>query len=106
MTANRSLIPKIIAFDADDTLCDNEPYFEEAEQRFIALMGDFLSKQSISQKLYDDQSKKLALSGYGIKGYVLSMIGSANEIATGYLSNELYDSILSIGKDMLNPPVH
>lgn len=106
MTANRSLTPKIIAFDADDTLWDNEPYFEEAEQRFIALMGDFLSKQSISQKLYDTQIKNLPLYGYGIKGYVLSMIESANEIANGYLSNELYDSILSIGKDMLNQPVH
>lgn len=99
------LSPKIIAFDADDTLWDNEPYFEEAEQRFIALMGDFLSKQSIAQKLFDTQIKNLPLYGYGIKGYTLSMIEAANEIANGYLSNEVYQRILSIGKDMLNQPV-
>ena len=106
MRTNLLLKPKIIAFDADDTLWDNEPYFEEAEQRFITLMGDFLSKQSISQKLYDTQIKNLPLYGYGIKGYVLSMIESANEIVNGYLSNELYTSILNIGKDMLTQPVN
>ena len=101
-----TLDPKIIAFDADDTLWDNEPYFEEAEQRFIALMSDFWSKQSISQKLFDNQIKNLPLYGYGIKGYVLSMIESANEIAQEYISHDVYNRIINIGKEMLQQPVN
>ena len=29
---------KVIAFDADDTLFVNEPYFQETEQKFCALI--------------------------------------------------------------------
>lgn len=105
MKSPHILEPKMIAFDADDTLWNNEPYFEEAEQRFITLMADFWSKQSVSQKLYDTQIKNLPLYGYGIKGYILSMIESAHEITQGYLPNDLYKSILNIGKDMLRQPV-
>ena len=38
---------KIIAFDADDTLWHNEPYFDEAQARFCALFQDFASSQEI-----------------------------------------------------------
>ena len=42
---------KVIAFDADDTLWVNEPYFQETEEKFCGLMNDYLSKQGISQEL-------------------------------------------------------
>ncbi|MBC7525465.1 MAG: HAD family hydrolase, partial [Flavobacterium sp.] len=43
---------KVIAFDADDTLFVNEPYFQETETKFCALMSDYLSKQGLSQELF------------------------------------------------------
>ena len=43
---------KVIAFDADDTLFINEPYFQETEQKFCGLMEDYLSHQGISQELF------------------------------------------------------
>ena len=39
--------PKVIAFDADDTLWHNEPYFDEAQARFCVLFQDFASSQEI-----------------------------------------------------------
>ena len=39
--------PKIIAFDADDTLWHNEPYFDEAQERFFFFFRDYASKQEI-----------------------------------------------------------
>ena len=51
---HKSKIPnlKVIAFDADDTLFVNEPYFQETEHKFCALMEDYLSHQGISQELF------------------------------------------------------
>ena len=43
---------KVIAFDADDTLWVNEPYFQETEHRFCALMEDYLPHHSVSQELF------------------------------------------------------
>ncbi len=33
---------KVIAFDADDTLWDNEIYFQEAEKKFFELLKEYL----------------------------------------------------------------
>ena len=71
---------KVIAFDADDTLFVNEPYFQETEQKFCALMGNYLSHHSLSQELFKTEIDNLDLYGYGIKGYTLSMIESAMKI--------------------------
>ena len=43
---------KVIAFDADDTLFVNEPYFQETEQKFCVLMSDYFSHQGLSQELF------------------------------------------------------
>lgn len=96
---------KTIAFDADDTLWVNEPYFDEAEQQFIALFEDYLSKQSISQKLFEIQIKNLPLYGYGIKGYTLSMIEAANDITSGTTAPFVFDKIIKIGQDLLQKPI-
>jgi putative hydrolase of the HAD superfamily len=64
---------KVIAFDADDTLWINETYFDETEQKFCGLMEDYLSHQGISE-LFKVEIDNLKLYGYGIKGYILSMI--------------------------------
>jgi putative hydrolase of the HAD superfamily len=68
---------KVIAFDADDTLWINETYFDETEQKFCGLMEDYLSHQGISKELFKVEIDNLKLYGYGIKGYILSMIEAA-----------------------------
>jgi len=96
---------KVIGFDADDTLFINEPYFDEAEEKFCALFEDFLSKQSISQILFQTQIDNLPFYGYGIKGYILSMIEAANKISDGKISIKVTEKILQIGKELLQKPI-
>lgn len=96
---------KVIAFDADDTLFINEPYFDEAEEKFCALMSDYLSKQGLSQALFRTQIDNLPLYGYGIKGYVLSMIQTAYAVSNHTVSVKVIDKIIAIGKDLLEKPV-
>ncbi|WLD23696.1 HAD family hydrolase [Flavobacterium dauae] len=96
---------KVIAFDADDTLFINEPYFDEAEEKFCALMNDYLSKQSLAQALFKTQIDNLPLYGYGIKGYVLSMIQTAYEVSNHTVSTKVMEKIIEIGKDLLTKPV-
>lgn len=97
--------PKIIAFDADDTLWHNEPYFDEAQAKFCELFADYASNQEILQLILSHQVKNLPLYGFGIKAFVLSMIESALELTNHQISGAGIEKILKIGKDLLQKPV-
>ena len=96
---------KVIAFDADDTLFVNEPYFQETEQKFCALMSDYLSQQGLSQELFRVEIQNLDLYGYGIKGYTLSMIEAAMNISNRTISIEIIEKIIQYGKELLQKPI-
>ena len=96
---------KVIAFDADDTLFVNEPYFQETEQKFCALMSDYLSQQGLSQELFRVEIQNLDLYGYGIKGYILSMIEAAMNISNKTIPIEIIEKIIQYGKELLQKPI-
>lgn len=96
---------KVIAFDADDTLWVNEPYFVETENKFCNLLDDYLSRQGLSQELYKTEIHNLQYYGYGIKGYILSMIEAALEITNNTLRVEAVGKIIGYGKELLQKPI-
>jgi putative hydrolase of the HAD superfamily len=97
--------PKIIAFDADDTLWHNEPYFDEAQAKFCELFSDYASKQEILQLILSHQVKNLPLYGFGIKAFTLSMIDSSLELTNDQISGQGIKKIIAIGRDLLQKPV-
>lgn len=99
------MTPTIIAFDADDTLWHNEPYFDEAQERFCELFQDFASKQEILGLILNHQVKNLPLYGFGIKAFTLSMIESALELTNRSISGQNIEKVIHIGKDLLQKPV-
>jgi len=96
---------KVIGFDADDTLWVNETYFREAELEFAKLMAPYETANKIDQELFKKEIENLPLYGYGIKGFVLSMVEMAIEISNNQVSNNTIVKILNIGKAMLDAPV-
>ncbi|RFZ84332.1 HAD family hydrolase [Mucilaginibacter terrenus] len=96
---------KVIAFDADDTLWVNEPYFRQTEERFCELLSDYLSRHDLERELLTIEIANLALYGYGIKGFILSMIEAAMKITNNTLSVEVIGQIIDLGKQMLNQPI-
>ena len=96
---------KVIAFDADDTLFVNETYFAETEEKFCSLMSDYLSKQSISQELFKVEIDNLKTYGYGIKGYILSMIEAAMNISNNTIPIEVIGKIIQYGKELTEKPI-
>lgn len=96
---------KVIGFDADDTLWVNETYFREAELEFAKILAAYETANTVNQELFKKEIENLSLYGYGIKGFVLSMVEMAIELSNGELPNEAIVKILSLGKNMLNAPV-
>lgn len=96
---------KVIGFDADDTLWVNETYFREAEEKFADLLDGFETKNKIDQELFKMEMKNLELYGYGIKGFMLSMIESALDISNDTVSQATITEMLNLGKNMISHPV-
>ena len=96
---------KVIAFDADDTLWVNEPYFRETEKKFCNLLKDYLPEDDINSELLETEINNISIYGYGIKGFMLSMIETASKITNNSTDLELINKIISLGKEMLNKPV-
>ncbi|TWR27089.1 HAD family hydrolase [Mucilaginibacter achroorhodeus] len=96
---------KVIAFDADDTLWVNEPYFRASEERFCELLGEYASLQELERELFKIEIENLALYGYGIKGFVLSMIETALKVSGNTISPDIIEKITELGKQMLNQPI-
>ncbi|OQP63565.1 HAD family hydrolase [Niastella vici] len=96
---------KTIAFDADDTLWVNEPYFQEAEHRFCVLLKDHLPAQAVSRELFQTEMKNISLYGYGIKGFMLCMIETITRVSNGTAPLQLIDEALALGHDLLQKPI-
>ena len=95
----------VIAFDADDTLWVNEPYFRETEEQFAGLLEDFMPHHSIVAELYKTEIANLPLYGYGIKGFMLSMIETVLRVSDGNVNPEIINKAIQLGQEMLNKPV-
>ena len=96
---------KVIAFDADDTLWVNEPYFRQTEESFCELLGNYLSLRDLERELLRIEIANLPLYGYGIKGFVLSMVETALRISSNTITADVVEQILDLGKQMLNQPI-
>jgi len=96
---------KVIGFDADDTLWVNETYFREAEAQVGQLLSHYETPNKIDQELFKMEIKNLPTYGYGVKGFVLSMVELAIELSNGKVSNTIISKMLEIGKEMINKPI-
>lgn len=96
---------KVIGFDADDTLWVNETYFREAEEKVGYLLSHYETPNKIDQELFRVEIKNLPTYGYGVKGFILSMVEMAIDLSNRSVSNEIIEGILNIGKEMINKPV-
>ena len=96
---------KVIAFDADDTLWVNEPYFVEIENKFCALLEDYIPHHAVAKELFKTEIDNLALYGYGVKGFMLSMVETALRVSRNTVSVETIEKAIQYGKELLAKPI-
>jgi putative hydrolase of the HAD superfamily len=96
---------KFIAFDADDTLWENEQYFQEFERKFCNLLKQYLPASSVSEELFKTEMKNLNIYGYGLKSMMLSMIETACKITNGNEKISIASEIIKLGQNLLQRPV-
>ncbi len=96
---------ELIAFDADDTLWHNESVFQATEAQFARLLESHHPADSVRQRLFATETKNLEHFGYGVKGFVLSMIETAVDLTEGGVRGDEIRQIIEWGHQMLRAPV-
>ena len=96
---------QVIAFDADDTLWVNEPYFQATERQFCALLEPYLPHDEVSAALLKNEIKNIPIYGYGVKGFMLSMLETALQVSENQVDTTTIEKIIALGKEMLNQEI-
>lgn len=96
-----------IAFDADDTLWDNEPFFFAAEAELERILAPYtdLRGEALTLAVYEREKRNLGIFGYGAKGFTLSMIETAIEVSDGRITGREVRAILEQGKRLMQYPI-
>ncbi len=61
----------MVGFDADDTLWENEGFFQRTQMQFIELHPLIKDPEEVILQI---EKKNIKLYGYGIKGFILSLL--------------------------------
>ena len=95
-----------LGFDADDTLWQNEEFFRLTEARFTELLRDYAEEDHLAERLLEAERRNLGQYGFGIKGFVLSMIETAIEVTEQRVPASVISEIIEAGQEMLRHPIH
>lgn len=94
-----------IGFDADDTLWQNEQFFRMTQERFVLLLADYCEADHLANRLLAAERRNLGHYGFGIKGFVLSMIETAIEVTREKVPAAVIRELIAAGQDMLRHPI-
>ncbi|MEP4248313.1 HAD family hydrolase [Tateyamaria sp.] len=94
-----------IGFDADDTLWHNERFFKLTQQRFAELLAPHTDALDLDAVLMAAERRNIGHYGFGIKGFMLSMIETALEVTNQRVPGSVIAELIAMGQDMLQHPI-
>lgn len=97
---------EVIGFDADDTLWRSEDFFSNAEAVFAERVGPYAPDGvDVLDALHATEIDNLAVSGYGIKAFALSMVQTAVTVTGGRIPSTVIGELVDHAHEMLMHPV-
>jgi putative hydrolase of the HAD superfamily len=96
---------EVVGLDADDTLWHSEVHFVDVEDRLRALVARYAPDADTAARLIDVERRNLAVLGYGVKAFTLSMIETAIELTDAAVPATDIHEIVGWAKEMMAHPV-
>ena len=105
MTASAPV--EVIGLDGDDTLWHSEQLFVETQDRYRELLAPHtdIAPEALDARLEEVERRNLSTFGYGVKAFTLSLVETAIAITDGAIPGSAVQSILDLGKQLLDHPV-
>ena len=95
----------MIAFDADDTLWENEVFYTRAQAELKRLLAKYMPVDDIESQVYQTEMCNIGLYGYGIKSFTLSMIETAITLTKGQITAADVQQVIGFGREMLTADI-
>jgi putative hydrolase of the HAD superfamily len=109
MTANipNRLPPgQTLLFDADDTLWENNIYFERAIASFISYLDHRVhSPEEVRERLNHVERATIKAQGYGLKSFRKSLIACFEQLSDGPVTPEKHERIVSFAQSIADQEI-
>jgi putative hydrolase of the HAD superfamily len=95
-----------LLMDADDTLWENNVYFERAIAKFISLLNhrEYTPAQ-VREVLNDVERDSILKHGYGLHSFAHSLVETFEKLSADPVTPELHERILSFAHQIADHPV-
>jgi putative hydrolase of the HAD superfamily len=95
-----------LLIDADDTLWENNIYFERAIADFISFLNHReFTPEDIRRVLYEVERKNIPTHGYGMRSFMHALIGTFEKLSVEPLTPGLHDTICGFAHAIAEHPM-
>ena len=94
-----------LLIDADDTLWENNIYFERAIARFISFLNHHeFSPEQVREVLNDVERECIVKHGYGLHSFAHALVDTFERLSVQPVTPELHAQITSFAHTVCGPP--
>src|SRR5580692_9072072 len=106
MSGNSSSRPQTLLIDADDTLWENNIYFERAIANFISFLNHHeYSPEHVREVLNRVERESIVSHGYGLHSFTHSLVQTFERLAIEPLTPALHETISGFAHIIAEHPV-
>jgi putative hydrolase of the HAD superfamily len=100
------LLPQTLLIDADDTLWENNIYFERAIERFISFLNHHESSpEQVREVLNDVERECIVRHGYGLHSFGHALVDTFERLSVRPVTPELHAQISSFAHTVADHPI-
>jgi putative hydrolase of the HAD superfamily len=99
-------LPQTLLIDADDTLWENNIYFERAIANFISFLNhQEYSPEQVREKLDAVEIESIQQHGYGLNGFANSLVQTFEQLSVEAITPALHETILGFAHAIAEQPI-
>src|ERR1700735_5684854 len=103
---NQSLSPQTLLIDADDTLWENNIYFERVIARFISFLNHHeFSPEQVRGVLNDVERECIGTHGYGLHSFAHALMNTFERLSLNPVTAEMNEQIRSFSNPIADHPI-
>jgi putative hydrolase of the HAD superfamily len=106
MPTRETLPPQTLLIDADDTLWENNVYFERAIAKFISFLNHHeFSPEQVREVLNDVERECIVKHGYGLHSFSHALVDTFERLSVSPVTPELHAQITSFAHSVSDHPI-
>jgi putative hydrolase of the HAD superfamily len=95
-----------LLIDADDTLWENNIYFEHAITTFISFLEHKeLTPDEVREVIYRVEHENIKIHGYGIASFAKALVKTFEELSVEPITPALHETVLGFAKTIAERPI-